>query len=262
MARHENEWAGYVDFRQDIGRWLTFNAGVRVDYHTRVGIEWVPQAGLAFHLPYHIELKVSASKGFRYPILREMYMFRPKNPDLKAESMWNYEIAFSQCVLEGRLSYGLNLFYIDARNLILTLPSPTGSGMLNQNSGKLDNAGVEARIAWRINSLWSVDANYSYLYMKNPVVAVPEHKLYVGASLTEKRWSVSTGIQYVAGLYTSVSPEKQESFVLWNLRGQFKATRWLALWVRGENLLGQKYEINEGYPMPGVTVMGGLSLEF
>lgn len=262
VDQHEDEWAGYVDFRQDIGRWLTFNAGIRVDYHTRVGIEWAPQAGLAFHLPHQIELKASVSKGFRYPILREMYMLRPKNPDLKAESMWNYEIAFGQCVLEGQLSYGLNLFYIDARNLILTLPNPSGSGMLNQNSGKLDNAGVEARIAWRINSLWSVDASYSYLYMKNPVVSAPEHKLYVGACLTEKRWSVSTGIQYVAGLYTSVSPVHKESFVLWNLRGQFRATRWLALWVRGENLLGQKYEINEGYPMPSVTVMGGLDINF
>ena len=70
VDKHENEVAGYVDFRQDVGKWLTFNAGLRVDHHSRVRTEWVPQAGLAFHLPHAIELKASASKGFRYPILR------------------------------------------------------------------------------------------------------------------------------------------------------------------------------------------------
>ena len=33
VDKHENEVAGYVDFRQDVGKWLTFNAGLRVDHH-------------------------------------------------------------------------------------------------------------------------------------------------------------------------------------------------------------------------------------
>ena len=267
VDKHENEVAGYVNIRQDIGAWLTLNAGLRVDHHSRVGTEWVPQAGLAFHLPRAIELKASASKGFRYPILREMYMFPPQNPDLKPESMWNYEIAFLQRLLDGRLSYGVNLFYIDGKNLIMTLPNPSGSGMLNQNSGKIDNAGVEAQVAYRFSRAWSADANYSYLHMKHPVIAAPEHKLYAGANFTQGRWSVSTGVQYVAGLYTSVvtngrGTDTTEDFVLWNLRGQFRATKWLNIWARGENLLAQRYEINAGYPMPKATVMAGIHLNF
>lgn len=263
VDEHEDELAGYVDFRQDIGRWLTLNAGLRVDNHSRVGTEWVPQAGLAFHLPHAIELKASASKGFRYPILREMYMFPPQNPDLKPESMWNYEIAMSQTLLDGRLNYGVNVFYIDGKNLIMTLPNPNGSGMLNQNSGKIDNAGFELQVAYRINANWSVDANYSFLHMENPVIAAPEHKLYAGGSFTKGRWSVSTGIQYIDGLYTAVGENATtENFVLWNVRGQFRALKWLDLWVRGENLLAQKYEINAGYPMPRATVMGGININF
>ena len=175
VDEHEDEVAGYVDFRQSFGDWLTLNAGLRVDHHSRVGTEWVPQAGLAFHLPRAIELKASAAKGFRYPILREMYMFPPQNPDLKPESMWNYEIALSQTLLGGRLNYGVNVFYIDGKNLIVTLPNPNGTGMLNQNSGEIDNAGVEVQAAWRVNQDWSVDGNYSFLHMENPVPAAPEH---------------------------------------------------------------------------------------
>lgn len=263
VDKREDELAGYVNFRQDIGAWLTFNAGLRADHHSRIGLEWVPQTGLAFHLPHAMELKVSASKGFRYPILREMYMFPPQNPDLQPESMWSYELAFSQRLMDGRLTYGVNLFYIDGKNLIVTLPNPHGSGMLNQNSGRIENSGVELQGAYRINRYWSVDGNYSYLHMKNPVIAAPEHKLYVGANLSCGRWNVSSGVQYIAGLYTAVGgDESKEDFVLWNLSASFRISQWLDIWVRGENLLAQRYEINAGYPMPRATVMAGVNLNF
>ncbi len=263
VDKREDELAGYVDFRQDIGAWLTFNAGLRADHHSRIGLEWVPQTGLAFYLPHAMELKVSASKGFRYPILREMCMFPPQNPDLQPESMWSYELAFSQRLMDGRLTYGVNLFYIDGKNLIVTLPNPHGSGMLNQNSGRIENSGVELQGAYRINRYWSVDGNYSYLHMKNPVIAAPEHKLYVGANLSCGRWNVSSGVQYIAGLYTAVGgDESKEDFVLWNLSASFRISQWLDIWVRGENLLAQRYEINAGYPMPRATVMAGVNLNF
>lgn len=262
VDKQEDELAGYIDFRQDFCTWLTFNAGLRVDHHSRVGTEWVPQAGLAFHLPQAMELKASVSKGFRYPILREMYMFPPQNPDLQPESMWNYELAFSQRLMEGQLYYGVNLFYINAKNLIQTLQNPHGSGMLNQNTGKIENTGVELQAAYRINHDWSVDGNYSYLHMAHPVIAAPEHKLYVGANFSQGRWNVSTGLQYIAGLYTQTDPAVTKDFVLWNVRASFRATRWLDIWARGENLLAQRYEINAGYPMPRATVMAGVNLNF
>ena len=263
VDKHEDELAGYIDFRQDLGSWLTLDAGVRVDHHSRVGTEWIPQAGLSFHLPRTIELKASASKGFRYPILREMYMFPPQNPDLKPESMWSYELAWAQHLLDNSLTYGINLFYIDGKNLIVILPNPNGTGMLNQNTGKIENCGVEGEIAYRIDPHWSVEANYSYLHMENPVVGAPEHKLYAGAQYTHKRWTVSTGVQYIDNLYTTVGDNPQtEEFVLWNLNASFRVNRWLDVWARGENLLAQRYEINAGYPMPRATVMAGVNLNF
>lgn len=262
VDKEEDELAGYIDLRQDFCSWLTFNAGLRVDHHSRVGTEWVPQAGLAFHLPQAMELKASVSKGFRYPILREMYMFPPQNPNLQPESMWNYELAFSQRLIEGWLYYGVNLFYINAKNLIQTLPNPHGSGMLNQNTGKIENTGVELQAAYRINRAWSVDGNYSYLHMAHPVIAAPEHKLYAGANFSQGRWNVSTGLQYIAGLYNQTDPAVTEDFVLWNVRASFRATRWLDIWARGENLLAQRYEINAGYPMPRATVMAGVNFNF
>lgn len=257
-----NEVAGYVDFRQDIAAWLTLDAGARVDYHSQTGTEFIPQVGLAFHLPENAEIKAMASKGFRNPTIREMYMFPPQNPDLKPEKLWNYELSFSQRLMDNRLSYGLNVFYINGENLIIRLPNPNGSGMLNQNSGEIENWGAEANVGYQFNPVWSVMANYSWLHMENPVLASPEHKLYGGVNFRKGRWSASTGIQYVKGLYTDLDAATKENFALWDMQGSFKATNYLSFYVRGENLLAQRYEINAGYPMPKATFMGGVNINF
>ena len=257
----QHEIAGYIDFRQDISHWLTLDAGIRIDHHSHIGTEWIPQAGLSFHLPGSIELKASAGKGFRYPTIREMYMFPPKNPDLRPESMWNYELAFAQRLLDGRLSYGINVFYIYGKNLIVAVPR-AGATPLNMNTGKIDNTGVEVEAAYRIHPHWSVETNYSYLHMDNPVLGAPEHKFYAGAMFSKNRWTVSTGLQYVANLYTDVDHVQTEDFVLWNINGSFKVTEWFDIWARGENLLAQRYEINAGYPMPKATIMAGINVKF
>lgn len=260
VDKQMDEFAGYIDFRQDIYSWLSLDAGVRIDHHSHVGTEWIPQGGLAFHLPESAELKAMVSKGFRNPTIREMYMFPPQNPDLKPESLMNYELSFTQRVLDGALSYGVNLYYINGDNIIMTDPSLRK----NVNSGEIENWGVETNIGYRINPRWRVNANYSWLHMENPVLAAPEHKLYAGVDFAQGRWGLSTGLQYVNGLYTSVAKEKekQDSFVLWNVRGNYRLCRFADIFVKGENLLAQRYEINLGFPMPKATFMGGVNINF
>ena len=261
VEKKQDEVAGYVDFRQDFGSWLSLNAGLRVDHHSHVGTELVPQGGLAFHLPRRAELKAMVSKGFRNPTIREMYMFPPQNPDLQPERLMNYELSFSQTQLDGALSYGANLFYINGDNLIMT--TRVDGRPHNVNSGDIENWGLEANAAWRINPRWSVNANYSWVHMENPVISAPQHKLYAGADFHQGRWAVSTGVQYVKGLYTSVGTDATtEDFVLWNVRASYRLCPYASLFVRGENLLAQRYEIMAGYPMPKATFLGGVNVSF
>lgn len=221
----------------------------------------MPQGGLSLLLPHNAQIKAMVSKGFRFPTIREMYMFPPQNPDLKPEKLMNYELSFKQSILKGALSYGVNVFYIDGDNIIQAIP--VDGRMKNVNTGKIENWGVEGDIAWRICRSWSLTANYSYLHMKYPAVAAPEHKLYAGASFSQGRWNASTGVQYVKGLITQVKPTVlKDHFVLWNANVSFRVTRWLDVFVRGENLLAQRYEINAGFPMPKATALGGINLNF
>ena len=259
VEKKQDEVAAYADFRQDFGHWLSLNAGLRVDHHSHVGTELVPQGGLAFHLPRQAELKAMVSKGFRNPTIREMYMFPPQNPDLRPERLMNYELSFTQTHLDGALTYGANLFYIDGDNLITTVRQD--GRPYNVNSGRIENWGMEANVGWRVNPHWSVNANYSWAHMEHPVISAPEHKLYAGADFRRGRWTASTGLQYVGGLYTSVGEAPTtEDFVLWNVRASYRLCPYARLFVRGENLLAQRYEVMLGYPMPKATFLGGISL--
>lgn len=254
-----DEVAGYVDFRQNIGRWLSVDAGLRVDHHSHTGTEWIPQGGLAFHLPRQAELKAMVGKGFRNPTIRELFMFS-KNPDLQPESLVSYELAYTQRLCDGALAYGLNLYYINGKNIIQVDPAQRK----NVNTGHIENWGTEATVSYRFNARWQANANYSWLHMEHPVLAAPEHKLYVGANYHQGRWTAASGVQYVRGLYTSVTQgqEKQETFVLWNLNIGYRLCNFASLFVKGENLLAQRYEINAGYPMPKATFMGGVHVNF
>jgi iron complex outermembrane receptor protein len=256
---HANEIAGYVDFRQDVFSWLTFDAGLRYDHHSKAGGEWIPQVGLVVRPLATGELKAMASKGFRNPTPKEMFLYKPANEELKAERLWNYELSWRHRI--DALSYGVNLFYIKGDNMIQTV-TVDGSPK-NINTGKIKNYGAELEAKYRMNKYWSLNTNHAFLHMENPVVAAPKYKGFLGVDYHCEKLTVNGGLQYVNSLYTAVgNDEKKEDFLLLNLAATYAIIDNVSLWVRGENLLAQRYEINLGYPMPRATFMGGVNIHF
>ena len=252
-----HELAGYVDVRQDLLSWLTAEAGVRYDHHTVAGSQWIPQAGMVVRPLQSGELKLMVSKGFRNPTMREMYLYPPSNTDLKPERMWSYELSWKQRLLQGQLQYGVNLFCINADNIIQTV------NRKNVNTGELKNTGVEIDLHYRIGRHWQVGTNHSWLDMRHPVVSAPKYKGYLGMTMHCGRWSGSAGLTHVCGLYTAIgNSETTEDFTLLHATVGYALCGHVSLWVRGENLLAQKYEYIAGMPMPRATFMGGVNVEW
>lgn len=251
--------AGYLNLQQTVlDNKLTLNAGIRLDHHEVNGSEWIPQLGVSFTPTAATVLKAIVSKGFRNPTIREMYMFPSQNRDLKAERLMNYEISLLQMLMDNRLSLGVNLFYIKGDNMIQQ-PQPNIGQWAN--IGEVENKGFEFSASYQAMPNLRFSANYSYLDMTYKILTAPEHKLYVSGSYTKGPWGISTGVQYIGNIYTSPSDTRQETFVLWNVRANYQFLDWLNLFIKGENLLDQKYEINVGYPMPGATLFGGIRVK-
>ncbi len=260
-----DETAGYLIMQQDIMGLFTVNGGLRYEYNSVFGGEWVPQAGVVSRLFEGNTIRASLSRGFRSPNIREMYMYPIQNADLKPESMYNYEVAVSQSFLDNRLFAELTGFYIDGKDLIEV--RPLNGKPLNQNVGEFTNKGIEAELRFQVLSNLSIDANYSYLNTDKRLLAAPKNQFFAGVNYSPGRFNFSLNMQSISGLYTDTNEAtaKKENYTLVNARAAYlfgTRDKGLTLFLKGENLTATRYEINQGFPMPKAIVMGGVEVTF
>ena len=252
---HMHEVAGYALVHQDLNSFLTIDAGLRYDWHSVAGAEWIPQGGIVLRPNPKAEIKATVGKGFRNPTMREMYLYPPSNEDLHPERIVSYELAWTHRPGSGRFQYGANVFYITGDNLIQTVDRR------NVNTGKVENWGIEAEASWTISPSWHLSTNHSWLHMVHPLLAAPQYKGYIAMQYIHKKLSVNLSIQQITGLYTVLgSKGRQENFTLVGLSADYRLSPAVSLWTRADNLLAQRYEIIAGYPMPRATFMGGIKI--
>ena len=256
---HRNELALYAQLRQDLASWLTLDAGVRMDHHSITGTEWIPQGGLVVRPIANGAIKATVSKGFRNPSMREMYLYPPSNTELAPERLVQYELSWRHSLADNRVNYAFNLYYIKGDNLIQT--QQVDGRPRNVNTGEIENTGAELEASWRVCDRLTLNTNHSVLHMHNHVLAAPEYKGYLGATYNGCCWGLTAGVMQVAGLYTDTAAAT-ENFTMLNASVYYKPIKMLKLWLRGENLLAQRYEINAGFPMPRATVMAGVNITF
>lgn len=264
VRKSENEVAWYVMMQQNLLRnYLTLNAGVRQQHSSQYGNEWIPQAGLIFRPYSGGQLKFNFAKGFRAPNLRELYMYRAANPDLKPEYMLNYEVEYRQTLLGGRLDMGLAFYFINARDMIQTIMVDGKS--LNVNTGRFINKGFEIDAAWRINRLFRVSANYAYLHTNSSdLLYAPKNKLDEQLDITPGNWALTVSNNNVWSLATG-NPDGRESYSMLNLRAAYtfiKPGVKVTPFVKLDNITNKHYEIIYGCPMPGITILGGVEATF
>ncbi len=144
---------GFYTFMQHtIFNRLTLNGGIRYQHHNLFGGQWIPQAGVSYRISENDEVKAMVSKGFRSPNVKELYFFPPSNPELKPESLWNYEVGYTRFAFNKKLRANINLFLMKGENLIMLVPNPAGGipPMKNWNSGAFTHTGGEIELNYRI----------------------------------------------------------------------------------------------------------------
>lgn len=264
IDRHEDEMAAYLMMQQSfLYDVVSVNAGIRWEHGSQYGNEWIPQAGFILKPFLGNSVKFSFGKGFRSPNLRELYLYAAANPDLKPEYMYNYEVELRQKLMNSKLDMGLTMFFIDGRDMIQTVM--VSGRPHNMNTGSFINKGIEFDAAYAIDSRWRADMNYSYLHTSKPILAAPRHKLNGELSYSPGNFSFSLESQSVWGLYTTTGGSAtKENYSLLNFRGAYtiKQDFPATLFVKVDNITDKRYEINAGFPMPGITVMGGIDVRF
>jgi iron complex outermembrane receptor protein len=256
-----NELAVYAYAQQTLFEKLTLSAGLRLENNSKFGNELVPIGGLTYSLSEATTFKASVSKGFRSPTVMEMYLYAP-NPDLQPERMMNYELSWLQSLLNNRLALELTAFRVKGDNLIQVVVPPVPAK--RQNVGSFDNSGIEFSAKYAVLKNLFLHANYSYLDLSKAVLAAPRQQLNVSVNYSYKIWSLNVSTQYIEKLYTQIAPVQiiQPDYLLLNARLLARPLKQLELFVAANNLLNQQYEINRGYPMPGINFNGGFNVRF
>jgi outer membrane cobalamin receptor len=248
------ELGAYIVMQQTIFEKFTLNGGIRIQHNERYGNEWIPSVGFAWQILPSTTWKTIISKGFRSPTIRELYMWN-HNPDLQPERIMSYETGVSRSFLNGKLNAELTGYIIDGDNLIVT-----GAMGNLYNSGVIRNKGIEAAINAIPAKNLTINVSYSYIHMKSPLFATPKHNLFVGGRYNWKKVGIAANIHQIIDLNTdATAATKLESYTLLNTKLVYHLTPELEIFASAENLLGQKYEINRYYPMPGTTLFGGVN---
>jgi iron complex outermembrane receptor protein len=155
----------------------------------------------------------------------------------------------------------LTLFHISGDNMIETVQIGE-SRVQNRNVGKFSNKGIEMSFNYLILNNLTMNANYSFLAMEKPVTGAPRNKFYAGMTFRPGKFSIYTGVQIIDKLYLVTGDTPQTSdYTLVDAKIAYHPLKSLDVFVKGDNLLGQKYKTMAGYPMPGATFMGGISIK-
>ena len=191
-------------------------------------------------------------------------MFPPQNPDLQPESMWNYErLPCRETLLDGR-------FPIRSKSLLHRRQKPHHAFAQSQwnryaqselRHDRQYRRGTSGSLPYQ-----SIVVGGRQLQLPahgESVIAAPEHKLYAGANFTKRSLGVSTGLQYIAGLYGRRRQSAAGRFCAVEPAGLFPASAsGLTSGCVAGTCWRREYEINAGYPMPRATVMAGLNVNF
>ncbi len=247
----------YGFFQQTIGRKLSVDAGMRYQNHEKYGGEWVPSCGFALKYIPSATWKVAVSKGFRSPTIRELFLWN-YNADLKPERIINIETGFLNSFLNSRLNTELTFFYIRGDNLIVTVPL---KGL--QNAGKIRNRGIEFSADAGFSENLKFILSYSYIHMKEPIFATPEHQLFLSGRYAFRKFRVTPSLQIIRNLDSDPSPLVYlENYTLLGLKITFEAAKFAELYLSADNLLNRTYAVNRYYTMPGVTFFAGANVKF
>ncbi len=260
-----NELAVYAYAQQTLFEKLNLSAGLRLENNSKYGTELIPFGGLTYNPGLNSTFKASVSKGFRSPTIMEMYLYAP-NPDLKPERMMNYEVNWLQSFLDNHIQLDLTAYFIKGDNLIEVTPG-VPPVMTRKNLGSFINKGIEFSAGYIVTKNLYFKANYSYLDLDKPVLAAPRQQINVSANYRYKIWSLNISAQRIEHLYVAISSDAQTqtktiSYGLLNARLSVKPLNKLELFVAGNNLLNTQYQINYGYPMPGIYFNTGFNVRF
>jgi iron complex outermembrane receptor protein len=256
-----NETDVYLQVQQDIGDKVSLNAGLRQVQNSQFGGKMLPGFGLSIQATSNVTLKASSSKAFRSPSVVDLFLFPPSNELLNPEELWSHETGFQAAFLDRKLEVEVMAFLAKGSNLIQV--NPMERPPVARNTGSFSNTGIETQFRYRPSAFLGILLNYAYINASENVLFAPKHNLNFQGDFSWKKFTIIPSIRIIGGLRNSLlESAAAENYALLDLRGLYHITPKISAYISGKNLFDTAYQIESGFPMPGVSVLSGIQLKF
>jgi len=233
---------------------------LRYENNSKFGNEFVPQIGISYHFDQNNTVKAMISKGFRSPSVKDLFLFPVRNPDLKPEVLWNYEIGTINQITE-KLSLEASFFIAKGSNIIVQQGVAPNAKL--QNAGSFTHKGIELMTKYIASNNMYFTFSYTYLDPENQTKSNPRHKFFVEGNYSIKGFDINLNLKQVSKLYgDDYKKYELPDYTLLNSRITYSLINNVKLYASGDNLFNKSYQTMYGYTMPGRTYTVGINLVY
>lgn len=259
FERRVNSVRAGVDARDGPHR---LQANVRWDDYSDVGAATTGLAAYGYDIDPRWRVSAQLATAFRAPSFNDLYYPYFGNPDLSPERSRSGELA---------LRYGDDTASVRAtvfRNRTSDLIVYDAAARQARNVASADIDGVELMAAARLQG-WRLQADAGYTRAEDSstgerLLRRAPYKIHFAAERAFGRFDGLFEVTYNARRYdtdiNTFGRTELASYTLARLAMAWRATEWLRLTLRVENLFDADYELVDGYNTSGLAVFAGLTV--
>jgi vitamin B12 transporter len=259
----------------DFATGLTVSGALRQDFHDQFADFFTWRLALSQRLPTNTRLHSNIGKGVTLPNFNEMFAagaanFIP-NPNLKPESSVGWDFGIEQTFWNGKAIFDVTYFASRLEDRITRIPAPGPSTTVVNVAGVSPRQGVELTGTLLPWTWLKLQATYTYTDSETPAgirevrrpanaatftstFIAPDNK--TKASVTVIHNGKMDDDQFFGGPLRVTLSE----YTIVNAKLSYDLTPTSQIYIRGENILNEKYEEVFSYRSPGATVLLGLRM--